>query len=176
MKKLLQGLMLFSSFLLTFVFTQAQASYEESPEGLQSYFQDLLDEAGQRNPDYGVIFFRSLLIPDDQLWFEQVFGEDKAVRFSSDYHSLMQDLIEDEQLAEAVLEKWFEYAEAGINVLAFDDIYDDRATGGQIDVISAMQNPVTLYSLRIGSYHIWSFVYIEGNFYFAGKMYQSLEG
>ena len=68
-----------------------------------------------------------------------------------------------------------ERAKGGISTYGIRAPTDPHATEGQKKVLAAMEKSTALYGVRLGSWHVWSFVNVEGGFRIAGKMFQSLQ-
>ena len=146
--------------------------YPETAEGLKRFFEAMLDAAKSGELDQARAFERSLIIPSYETWFRDTFGAVIGARLAADYKQFTE--------GQKVSGLWnfpelIERAKGGISTYGIRAPTDPNATGGQKKVLAAMEKSTALYGVRLGSWHLWSFVYVEGGFRIAGKMFQSLQ-
>lgn len=153
--------------------TQATAnSFPETTDGLKTYFQTMLREAKFGDRQFAEQLCNDLIIPNYESWFEDIFGPINGGRLAADYAMILKKTMREGTLLD--LDKLADRSKDGISVLRLVDPEDFNATGGQKKVLTAMKKPIPLYSVRLGGLHIWSFVFVDGNFRLAGKMYHAL--
>ena len=146
--------------------------YPETAEGLKRFFEAMLDAAKSGELDKARAFERSLIIPSYDSWFRDIFGAATGARLATDYKQFTE--------GHKISGLWnfpelLERAKGGISTYGIRAPTDPNATGGQKKVLEAMEKSTALYGVRLGGWHVWSFVYVEGGFRLAGKMFQSLQ-
>jgi hypothetical protein len=146
-------------------------SYPETTDALKKMFEAMLEAARSGDNDTAQAFARGLVIPDYETWFKDTFGAAAGAKLSADYKGFAQ--------ATQAGQVWnfselLERAKKEISAYRVRDPGDPNATGGQKTVLEAMKRPVALYGVRLDGLHLWNFVYVEGSFRMAGKMYPSL--
>ena len=146
--------------------------YPETAEGLKRFFEAMLDAAKSGELDKARAFERSLIIPSYDTWFRDIFGAAAGTRLAADYTQFTE--------GHKISGLWnfpelLERAKGGISTYGIRAPTDPNATGGQKKVLEAMEKSTALYGVRLGGWHVWSFVYVEGGFRLAGKMFQSLQ-
>ena len=141
-------------------------------DGLKKYFQTMLDKAENGNMKEAKAMMQEFIVQNHEAWFKKVFGEKVGSRMASDYSENFRKYYEGDNLDE-LLQEMIKRSKEGIKVTAFVSP-GHGGTGGQNQVMRAMKKPVALYSVRMGGTHYWSFVYVDGKFRHAGKMYHSL--
>lgn len=172
MKKLVLGI-LFLTLAVSGCKKGAAVSYPESADGLKSMVSDLL--AAQKAGDKGKVdeLIKSLELPDPDAFAKQVFGDEKGAKVAADYKSRLSQF--DPEL-HRIVAKMVDDGQTEVKAQRFDKADDPQAVGNQKDVITAMKNPVPLYSARITKpgeslgMHLYNFVYVEGSFRLAAKM------
>lgn len=132
----------------------------------------MLDAAKSGDMDKARAFERSLIIPSYDTWFRDTFGAVTGARLAADYKEFTE--------GQKVSGLWnfpelIERAKGGVSTYGIHAPSDPNATGGQKKVLAAMERSTALYGVRLGGWHVWSFVYVEGGFRIAGKMFQSLQ-
>lgn len=151
---------------------QREASYPENADALRLMFEVMLKAAKSGDMEKANALAQRLVIPNYAAWFNENFGASNGVKLAADYR----------QLAEAVQsgQLWdfsdlVKRAESGVSTYGVSDPSDPQATGGQKKVLEARRRPIALYGVRLGGLHLWNFVYVEGSFRVAGKMYPALQ-
>jgi hypothetical protein len=135
--------------LETLIRTISAASISGAPQPAQRLCEDL------RLPDYAT-------------WFARRFGAEAGGRLAAEYapFGTLPDLFR----------KLHAEGRTELLVERHDDPADPQATGYQSVALGAMKEHATLYSVRLlrpeesSGYSLWSFVYADGGFRFAGKM------
>jgi hypothetical protein len=147
------------------------ASYPETTEALKRMFESMLEAARSGDNDKAQALARKLVIPNYETWFSDTFGATNGAKLAADYKAFVQ--------ASDAGRVWdfsqlLERANKGISAYGVREPGDPKATGGQKTVLEAMKKPMALYGVRLDGLHLWNFVYVDGAFRMAGKMYQSL--
>jgi Trypsin-like peptidase domain len=145
--------------------------YPETADGLKRFFEAMLDAAKSGDMDKAHAFEHSLVIPNFDTWFRHTFGAVNGAKLSAEYKVFTE--------GQKISGLWnfpelIERAKGGVSTYGIRAPTDPNATGGQKKVFAAMEKSTALYGVRLGGWHVWSFVYVEGGFRLAGKMYQSL--
>jgi hypothetical protein len=172
MKKLMLGT-LFLALVVSGCKKGSTISYPESADGLKSLVSDMI--AAQKAGDKGKLddLVKSLELPDPDAFAKQVFGDEKGAKIAADYKSRQGQF--DSEL-HRVVAKMVDDGQTEVKAQRFDRADDPQAVGGQKDVMTAMKNPVPLYSARITKpgeplgMHLYNFVYVNGTFRLAAKM------
>lgn len=147
------------------------ASYPETAEALKRMFESMLEAARSGDNDKAQAFARQLVIPNYETWFSDTFGATNGAKLAADYKGF----VEASQAGQVWdFNQLMERAKRGISAYGVREPDDPKATGGQKTVLEAMKKPIALYGVRLDGLHLWNFVYVEGSFRMAGKMYQSL--
>ena len=150
-----------------------KVSYAESTDGLKKLMSDILaaQKSGDKDKFNGLV--KDLELPDADAWFKKVFGDDKGPKVAAQYKSNTSAL---EQDLARLFAKIDSDGQTEIRITRLEKADDPQATGNQKDVISAMKNPVPLYSARFVKpgeslgMHLYNYVYVDGTFRLAGKM------
>jgi Trypsin-like peptidase domain len=145
--------------------------FPETADGLKRFFEAMLDAAKSGDMDKAHGFERSLIIPNYDSWFRATFGAVNGAKLAAEYKVFTE--------GQKISGLWnfpelIERAKGGITSYGIRAPSDANATGGQKKVFAAMEKSTALYGVRLGGWHVWNFVYVEGGFRLAGKMYQSL--
>ena len=140
----------------------------ESAEALKQMFESLLEAARSGDKDKSREMVRQLVIPNYEVWFKDTFGAVNGARLAAEYAEFAQNS------EDVDLRQLSERAKSGISAYSVREPNDPQATGGQKTVLEAMKKPVALYGVRLDGLHLWNFVYVDGAFRLAGKMYPSL--
>jgi len=151
---------------------QGGASYPESTEALKHMFETMLEAARSGDTDKAKALVRRLVIPNYETWFNQTFGASNGTTLAADYKQFAQ-AAQSGQLWD--FGELVQRAKQGVSAYSVSDPNDPNATGGQKKVLEAMKRPTALYGVRLDGLHLWNFVYVDGSFRIAGKMYQALQ-
>lgn len=145
--------------------------YPETAEGLKRFFEAMLDAAKSGDMNRARAFEHSLIIPSYDTWFRDTFGAVTGARLAADYRQFT-----DGQKISGLwnFSELIERAKGGISTYGIRAPTDPKATGGQKKVLAAMERSTALYGVELGGWHLWNFVYVDGGFRIAGKMFQSL--
>jgi hypothetical protein len=144
-------------------------SYPDSVEGLERLVVDL--RAGKADP-------KGLALPDARGWYAELFGDAAAA------DRLVAELQHPRRKVEDLPKALKDMEKAGrsqITVERFTEADDPNANGVQSFALRSAKKPVALYSVRLTppgkplGTHIYSFVYVDGGFRFAGPM-KTLKG
>lgn len=148
-------------------------SYPESNEGLAQFFKDQLSLAAAR--DHATLHerFKSLILPNSEAWFTDVFGDEKGPKLAEEYKESTKNLAA--KLTSLFLQlrdpKLLE-----VTVICVETVDDPNAKAFQTLALAAMKQPVALYTAAVGKPNesaaitIWSLVYSDGQFRFVGRM------
>ena len=173
MRTLVVSLLLFT-LLGTACFHQSnKVSYGESADGLKTLMSDILEAQKSGNKDKFNALVKSLAVPDADRWFKKVFGDDKGVKVAAQYKSNTSQI---EQDLAKIFAKVVDDGQTEIRITRMEKADDPQANGNQKEVLSAMNNPVPIYSARLVKpgetlgMHLYNFVYVDGTFRLAGKM------
>lgn len=149
-------------------------AYPESIDGLKSLMRDIYTAIEQGDEERVHVLTKSLMLPNHETWYVQVFGDDVGAKAAADYGRLLPFFDENGLMAES----YREIVDAGrsqISAERFERAPDRDANGNQNATLAAMENPVPLYSVRFieqgeryGT-HVYSFAYVDGTFRWIGK-------
>ena len=117
--------------------------YDDGPDGLKSFFTDVLDAAKKDDRDRVHDLLATLIMRDDEL--TALFGA-RGPELASRYHSLMATLVNRgavELVAQIYDRKYDTIDVLPIDANAKDLRPDDRA------VLDALQHPMPIYSVRL---------------------------
>ena len=173
MRKILSSLLVLTLLGMACSTKSNKVNYAESTDGLKKLMSDILEAQKSGDKDKFDSLVKSLELPDAEPWFKKVFGDDKGSRVAAQYKSntsmLQQDLAR-------LFGKIVNDGQTEIRITRFEKADDPQATGNQKDVLSAMKNPVPLYSARFVKpgetlgMHLYNYVYVDGTFRAVGKM------
>ena len=147
------------------------AIYPETADGLKRFFEAMLDAAKSGDMDKARALERSLIIPNYDTWFRDTFGAINGAKLAGEYKAFAAE--------QKISSLWsfpelIERAKGGISTYGIRTPTDPNSSGGQKEVLAAMEKSTALYVVEFGGLEILNFVYVEGGFRLAGKMYQSL--
>ncbi len=151
---------------------QPTSAMEDSPKALMRLMKRLSAAAvaGKRNE--ALAMGRALVIPEAAKWFDEHFPEATAKRLTEEYTELAGRI---DTLVD-IFPMLHERGQTQLLVERHEDPKDLSATGYQSMAMGAMTKPTRLYSVRWlepgedAGFSLWSFVYVDGAFRFAGKM------
>jgi len=142
-------------------------------EELKVLIEEILQalKAGQNEKASKLV--KRFILPNHRSWFSRVFGDEAGAKLSAEYEktigqlefgliSLFGEVVKKDQLL--------------VRINRFKAAGDNEATGLQNAALASMKTPIDLYSVRMVKFgekygtHLWSFVYEDGAFRFAGKM------
>ena len=148
-------------------------SYPETIDGLKGLTQDILAATKSGDKNRVSTLVKSLTMSDYEAWFTKVFGSEKGAKLAADYKAHLNDF---EASVTELFTKMVAEGKTEVRVSRFDKAGNSEATGAQNQALAAMKAPVPLYSVRLVKpgedlgMHLWSFIYADGSFRFAGKM------
>ena len=148
-------------------------SYPETTDGLKRLTEDILAATKSGDKAKVSLLVKSLQMSDYEAWFNKTFGSGKGARLSADYKSHLSDF---ETGATDIFTKMVAEGKTEVRVSRFDKAGNSEATGAQNQALAGMKEPAPLYSVRMVrpgedlGMHLWSFIYADGSFRFAGKM------
>ncbi|MCE9561774.1 MAG: hypothetical protein K8U57_06935 [Planctomycetes bacterium] len=153
--------------------TDGAAAYPDTPEGLTKFCQEMLTlaKAGKRAEVIGHV--KGLIVYGYDAWFKRTFGPELGAAMSEEYSSGLA------QLQESATRSFMTAAEEGLSevkVFKFTKPDPENANATQNKALEAMAVKTPLYSVYFtqpGEHtgmHLYSFVYVGGRFYLAGKM------
>jgi hypothetical protein len=173
MRKIVFSLLVFTLLGMACLTKSNKVSYAESTDGLKKLMSDILDAQKSGDKDKFDSLVKSLELPDAEAWFKKVFGDDKGSKVGAQYTSntsaLQQDLAR-------LFTKIVNDGQTEIKITRLEKADDPMANGNQKDVITAMKNPVPIYSARFVKpgetlgMHLYNYVYVDGTFRAVGKM------
>ena len=173
MRKVMLSLLVFTLLGMACLTKSNKISYAESTDGLKKLMSDILEAQKSGDKDKFDSLVKGLVLPDADAWFKKVFGDDKgskvAAQYTSNTGALEQDLAR-------LFTKIVNDGQTEIRITRLEKPDDPQATGNQKDVLSAMKNPVPLYSARFVKpgeslgMHLYNYVYVDGTFRAVGKM------
>jgi hypothetical protein len=173
MRKIVFSLLVFALLCTACLKGSKKVSYAESTDGLKTLMSEILDAQKSGDKEKLNTLIKSLQMPDADAWFKKVFGDDKGPAVAAQYKSNTAPL--DQDLGR-LFTKIVSDGQTEIKVIRLEKPDDPQATGNQKDVLSAMKNPVPLYSVRFVKpgeslgMHLYNYVYVDGTFRLAGKM------
>lgn len=155
----------------------APAEYPGTTEGIKQFIEEVLTAVEAEDKEKVASLVRGMALPKPGEWFQHVFGEKTGEALATGYRKQLPTL---ERELTSIFVRMVKEGNTEVRVKRFTDAADREGTGGQRRVLAAMKNPVPLYSVRMVKpgqrygMHLWSFVYVEGGFRLAGKMYRDL--
>ena len=173
MRRLMLSLLVFTLLGMGCMTKSNKVSYAESADGLKKLMSDILEAQKSGDKDKFNSLLKGLELPDAEAWFKKVFGDDKGAKVAAQYKSNTNALEQDLTRLFAKIES---DGQTEIKITRLEKADDPQATGNQKDVLSAMKNPVPLYSARFVKpgetlgMHLYNYVYVDGTFRLAGKM------
>jgi hypothetical protein len=164
--------MLIAAMLLIAVGCSTGPAYPETTDGLRQFAGDL---AAAYNENAATLETLStlLIVPDPDVYFVNVFGEEKGKQIAEGYKTQSAEIKKE-------LPKFFAESiskgQTDIRVTRMDNPDDPEATGLQSRALAAMKNRTALYAVRFvkpgedAGMAFWSFVYYKGAFRFITKL------
>ena len=178
MRKVMFSLLVFTLLGMACLTKSKKVSYAESTDGLKKLMSEILEAQKSGDKDKFDSLLKGLELPDPDAWFKNVFGDDKGSKVAAQYKSntdlLQQDLAR-------LFTKIVSEGQTEIRITRLEKADDPQATGNQRDVLSAMKNPVPIYSARFVKpgetlgMHLYNYVYADGTFRAVGKL-ESVKG
>lgn len=153
------------------------SAYPESPDGLTSFIEDMLDAMKSGRTDRTSSYFSNLAIPDHSSWFVKIFGPEEGGRLDARYGELLPQ-------APNKISQRLKYAldsrRTDVKVTVLQKPVDPSARLGRV-ITEAMIQPVALYSASGTSpgekypAYLGDFVFVEGAFRYADtEVFQAL--
>jgi hypothetical protein len=145
----------------------------QSPEGLKRLTEDVLDKVKAGNTDAAMALIRPMRLPNADRWFVSVFGPEKGKLLAADYAEQARTL--DKDLL-GLFSEQVKQSRTKVTAYKLESAGDPQATGAQVKALTAMVTKVPLYGCRMVApgaelgMHLWSFVWVDGQFRLAGKM------
>jgi hypothetical protein len=147
--------------------------YPNSPEGLTQFFRDALTVTANKDQRQLLARFNSLYMPEPEAWFIKTFGEKKAPPLIAEYKKNINQF--HAKLALVFL-NLPDPKDLMVKVSKVEDTDDPSIKAFQRLALDEMENPVTLYTVRIhrpgttAKIEVWSIVWADGAFRMAGQM------
>ena len=173
MRRLMFSLLVFTLLGMACLTKSNKVSYPESTDGLKKLMSDILEAQKSGDKDKVNSLVKGLELPDADAWFKKVFGDDKGAKITAQYKSNASQI--ELELAR-IFAKIVGDGQTEIRITRLEKADDPQANGNQKDVLSAMKNPVPIYSARFVKpgetlgMHLYNYVYVDGTFRLAGKM------
>lgn len=157
--------------------SEAERTYQDTPESFEQFAQHLIDVVKDDDRDGFDAIAKQVILPDAKAWFERTFGPEAGARLFAEYDaSPMKDWTRGwSELRKMVVDQQRDV----VTVSRHTSPEDDMATGHQANALRAMKQPVALYRIQLTradgekSFTLWSFVHEGGTFRFIGKTKQS---
>lgn len=144
--------------------------YPDKPAGLKKLTQDILRAKREADQQALTAYLNSLILPDAEAWFNEVFGSGEGAAFAKAYARLRQGLASQFSTTfdSAVRDKLTD-----IEVRRFERACDPQASEFQYPVLAARQREVPFYEVRLthGNFGqvLWFFVYASDAFRYIGE-------
>ena len=158
--------------LLTSATVQAKTHYSRSVAGLEEQISDIVTTAADGPSDLLTYRVQQLVIPSYGNYFSHVFGFKHHKPVANEYGRLIEDVESLAQLFVTLAKR----NQTEVTVVELkDETYAD-VRGLQRRAFQAMRHPQPLYTVKLtrqgedAGQSLWSFVYVDGAFRFAGKM------
>jgi hypothetical protein len=148
------------------------AEPDDSPDALLALMEKLSAAAVAGRTDEALAMSRALLLPHPEAWFAETFGPEIGKRLTAEYAARAGQI----DTLPGVFPGLRRRGQTELLVEQHEDPADPGATGYQGVAMAHMKRPVRLYSVRFlephrdAGFSLWSFVFAEGAFRFAGKM------
>lgn len=148
------------------------SAYPDSIDGLAELVRNLVASARTENAEKLAEQARALRLTDHRAWFADHFGDELGKKLATDYAAVAGEL---RQLVRA-LETLSSSGHTKVVVERFDQPNQPGAIVYQDLALKKMKKRVPLYSVRLlkpgdsRGFHVWSFVYVDSGFRWAGKM------
>jgi hypothetical protein len=158
--------------LVTAVSVQAKTHYPRSVAGLEEQIGDIVTTAADGPSDLLTYRVQQLVIPSYGNYFSHVFGFKHYKPVADEYSQLSKDTAPLAQLFVKLADR----KQTEITVVELKDENYADVRGLQRRAFLAMHHPQTLYTVKLtregedAGQSLWSFVYVDGAFRFAGKM------
>jgi hypothetical protein len=160
-------------------------TYPETTEGLAQLLGDFLAGAMPKDAaqaDRARSVLKSLHLPGDEAaqtaFFKRVWGDDAGARLAAEYKQHEPEMLFLQKL-------FFRLAKEGAVVLEVhkaEKADDQEINGYEAEGLSAMKQPIPLYSARLGKKgqqhgaYLWSFAYVDGGFRLIGRLTRAKDG
>ena len=158
--------------LVTAATVQAKTHYARSVAGLEEQIGEIVTTAADGPSDLLTYRLQQLVIPSYGNYFSHMFGFEHYKPVADEYGRLSKDIEPLAQLFVTLAQR--DQTEVTVVELR-DETYAD-VRGLQRRAFQAMQHPQTLYTVKLtrqgedAGQSLWSFVYVDGAFRYAGKM------
>jgi hypothetical protein len=146
-------------------------TYQESTNGLDKLFQDMLDALEDGDEARARALARTLQLESPQRWFRDTFGGELGAKLYREYGPMRGRLGELTGLLGDLRSKGL----TRVQVERFTRTGDEASVGYQSAAMERMVKPTALYSVRLSNvegtevFHLWSFAYQSGWFRWLGK-------
>ena len=172
-----RSIMVWVTAVLMFVsipWTQARAGdYPDTPQGLEQLVHDVVDALKDDKTDTAKQLIGSMVLPNPDAWFTKTFGEDRGKVLAANYAKFTLSFPE---MGLKLFQDQVKQNRINVKAYKVEAADDKQATGGQVEAILSMKEKSPLYGVRMIApgkeygLHLWSFVYVDGNFRMIGKM------
>lgn len=156
--------------------TAAPPTYPDTTKGLESLVSALVEATQQDDPNQKARLLDSIRLPDPT-WFRESFDQKVADRLIEEYKPMYDGIGHLLTVLQPLIAQGPIVAEAE----EFTKAEAPGATGYQSAALSAAKKPIKLYSVRLSTpdrkrtFHLWSFVHLNGTFRFVGKMRRAVD-
>jgi len=123
----------------------ALPAYPDSAGGLKKLVKDMLAARKASNEKLLAAYLESLLLPDADRWFEQVFGPEHGPPLADFYRQRREQL--PSSFALAISEMLMEKRE-DIQVFRFEEACDENADGREYPILLLRQQAMPFYDVR----------------------------
>jgi TonB family protein len=145
--------------------------YPDSQAGLKKMIQDILAATKASNTPLLDAYWNALVIPQYNVWFRQVFGDEAGGQFAEAYGRATGGF--GPSLSRAFLAMVLEKL-SDVEVQRFDQGCDPDANEDEYPLLAVRQKPVPFYEVRVvrndSGRLLWFFVYVDGAFRFGANL------
>lgn len=157
----------------TSVNASAPSRSSDNTFALKSIFDELLNAETRKDKAAIAKAGQQFVLPSPETWFASMYGYAPCAGLTKEYQTV-QKMLETE--FPKLIKTLWEHGQTQVSVIAVRSPSDAGATPAQKRALEGMRQPVALYTVRFWkpgdkqAFNVYSFVYVDGTFRFAGKM------
>jgi hypothetical protein len=149
--------------------------HEDTTDGLRDAMAEIVDAQRGKDEKKVQALCKVLVLPKYEAWFKSILAPDKSGPLITEYAKIVDKVPAD--LAKALNDEVVKKERTEIRVFKVEKAHDVEAMASVQIVIANMKRKVPLYKVRFvvpgketDGYTLWSFVYVDNEFRYAGKM------
>ncbi len=146
----------------------------DTRDGLSDAMSEILDAQKSKDEKKVSALCKVLVLPKYDAWFKSIFAPDKSAPLIAEYAKFVDKIPTD--IAKGLADEVIKKDRTEIRIFKVELAHDVEATASVRIAIANMKRKVPLYKVRFiagkesDGYTVWSFVYVDDEFRYVGKM------